>query len=302
MTDRSPLRVAVFGATGLLGRAALERFRRDGHKVTALVRDDRHTGLPDDVTLIRGDITDQDAVAAALDLADVAHISVSGGHEPAQIRRVEVDGVRHVAEQAATLGLSRVTMISGIFATPEHAAHHPGEAAKLKAEQLLLDTTPATIFRPGFFADTLQRFVQRGNGMLLGAQPRPLRPLVADDLMAEISRSYEMESTLGHRYDTVGTEPMLLRDALARYLAATMPKARIRTMPLPVARIMNRVMLRGTLTRTLDTMTLLQNHGDASDPQPFYETFGMPATSFSAWLDRQTARSQGTPFQEGKTA
>jgi NADH dehydrogenase len=279
-----PLRVAVFGATGLLGRAAVDRLRRDGRHVVALVRTPLEADLPDDVELVAGDITDRAAVARTVARADVAHISVSGGHDVGRIRAVEVDGVRAVAELAAAAGHRRVTMISGIFATDEHAEQHAGEAAKLEAERILLGTVSATVFRPGLFADTLPRFVRGGHGLLLGSQPHPVRPLVADDLMLSVSRSYDMPAAAGMRFDAVGTERMLLGDALRAYLDRVRPSARIRTVPLPVARLLDRVILKGELSRTLSIMSLLQRHGDACDPGAFLDVFGAPATSFASWL------------------
>lgn len=281
---RQPMRVAVFGATGLLGRAAVDRLRREGRHVVALVRTPSEADLPDDVELVAGDITDRAAVARTIARADAAHISVSGGHDAARIRAVEIDGVRAVAELAAAAGHRRVTMISGIFATAEFASQHPAEAAKLEAEHILLSTVPATVFRPGFFADTLSRFVRGGHGMLLGTQPHAVRPLVADDLMLSVSRSYDMPSAASMRFDAVGTEPMLLSDALRAYLDQVRPDARIRTIPLPLARVADRMILKGTLSRTLSTMSLLQRHGDACEPRAFLETFGAPATGFASWL------------------
>jgi putative NADH-flavin reductase len=60
------MRIAIFGAGGRAGRAAVEEARRRGHEVTAVVRDpDRHRDITaDGVRPVAGDITDAKAVAA----------------------------------------------------------------------------------------------------------------------------------------------------------------------------------------------------------------------------------------------
>jgi len=58
-------KVAIFGAGGRAGRAAVSEARRRGHRVTAIVRDPgRHSGLSGDgVQLMAGDVTDVNSVA-----------------------------------------------------------------------------------------------------------------------------------------------------------------------------------------------------------------------------------------------
>lgn len=64
--DSSPRRVIVFGAGGRVGRAAVAEAVARGHRVTAVVRDPaRHRDLDGGrVTLVRGDATDAESVAA----------------------------------------------------------------------------------------------------------------------------------------------------------------------------------------------------------------------------------------------
>jgi putative NADH-flavin reductase len=72
------VKVVVFGATGPSGRLAVERARREGHEVTAFVRDP--AVALEGVRVVHGDATDSRAVAAAVAGQD-AVISTLGLHK-----------------------------------------------------------------------------------------------------------------------------------------------------------------------------------------------------------------------------
>ena len=107
------MRVAVTGASGLVGvnlvRALVER----GDTVRALVHRDRR-GL-DPVELATGDVLDSASLSAAFDGAEVVyHLAVAIGirGEDDTMRRVNVEGTRNVAEAARLVGARLVHMSS----------------------------------------------------------------------------------------------------------------------------------------------------------------------------------------------
>ena len=286
----APRTIAVIGSTGQLGRSAVEVFAARGHRVLAVARG-RQTDLPAGVEARVADVTRPQTLPGALEGAEAVHLSLSGGNDPEQIRAVEDEGVRHVARAAGQLGITRISMISGMYARPEFA-DHPGEGAKVRAEQhLLAARTPATVFRPAFFAETLESFVQNGRGMLLGSQPHTLHPIISADLMDAIARSYAMPQAQDRVFEVTGREPMTLKSALRRYLEATRPGAKVTVMPLWFMNPVNRLFMKGGLTRALDTMGLMQAHGEIADPMTYFQVFGEQTTPFDAWLEQQPVRS-----------
>src|SRR5438552_5559197 len=78
MIATQPRNVTVFGATGNIGRHVVDQLLADGHTVTAYVRNQsKVTTTRANLRVVEGDLTDDDAIARAVDGAS-AVISALG--------------------------------------------------------------------------------------------------------------------------------------------------------------------------------------------------------------------------------
>jgi putative NADH-flavin reductase len=67
ITKDTKMKVIVFGATGSIGRLAVQKMLEDGHEVTAFARNPgEQIANHQRLTLCSGDATDKAAVASAL--------------------------------------------------------------------------------------------------------------------------------------------------------------------------------------------------------------------------------------------
>jgi nucleoside-diphosphate-sugar epimerase len=131
------MRVLVTGGTGFVGAHTVAALAAAGHTVRLLVRDPDLVGrcvaplgaAVDEVQV--GDITDEAAVAAAVDGCDaVVHAAASvgvGGHHAAGMDRTNVDGTRIVLDAAVGAGCDPVVHVSSVAALfpPEEPFLHP---------------------------------------------------------------------------------------------------------------------------------------------------------------------------------
>ena len=144
------MRVLVTGASGLLGRTTAACVRDAGHEVRTFQR--RPSGV-DGVHDLFGSVTDPDAVDRAVRGVDaVVHLAakVSLAGDPADFRRVNVDGTRALLDAAARHGVADVvhvsspsvahtgTSIVGEDAPRADPLRTHGEYARTKAEAELL--------------------------------------------------------------------------------------------------------------------------------------------------------------------
>lgn len=280
--------ILIIGITGLLGGMAAKQFLRDGYSVKALVRniDAAKDEFPKEIELVKGDITIKNSVKDAVKNVDFVHISVSGGNDPKNIFEVEYEGVKNVIEAAQKSSIKRVTHISGMSVNEENQSH-PSEKAKLMAENEFKKSSVAyTIFKPGFFMETLERFVQKDKALLLGKQPNPMHLIAVNDLMSNISKCYHMSDTENKTFYVIGNKPILLKDALQAYVNKVHPTMKVKVMPLWAMKPINQLFMGGKLSRVIGIMEILERKGEEGNPQEYLDIFGKHPTTFEEWLNR----------------
>jgi putative NADH-flavin reductase len=107
------VKLLIFGATGGTGRQCVDQALAQGHQVTAFVR--QPTALTvqhPDLTIIQGDITDQDAVRRAIPGHDVVISALGTRGGPA----VLPEGTRNILEAMAPQGIRRSLWVSSFGA------------------------------------------------------------------------------------------------------------------------------------------------------------------------------------------
>ena len=141
------LTVLVVGATGSIGRLAVEESLRLGHAPRALVRPGRAAGLPEGAQPIEGDLTDAATLTDAVDGID-AVVFTHGSHGgPGQAEAVDYGAVANVLEALHGRPV-RIALMTAIGVTVRSAAHD----WKRRGERLVRASGDGyTIVRPGWF-------------------------------------------------------------------------------------------------------------------------------------------------------
>ena len=107
------MKLIIFGATGGTGRQCVDQALAQGHQVTAFVRQSAAlTVQHPDLTIIQGDITDQDAVQRAIPGHDVVISALGTRGGPA----VLPEGTRNILEAMASHGVRRSLWVSSFGA------------------------------------------------------------------------------------------------------------------------------------------------------------------------------------------
>ena len=259
--------VLVTGATGFLGSRLARRLLADGARVRVLARSpEKARPLCDrGAQVLTGDITDPEAVRAAVDGVEVIyHLAgrlLVPGVPPQEYLRTHVEGTKLLLAccgngsrprrfvHCSTTGVLGVT---GDHPADEMTPIRPTnvyEATKAEAEQAVRDMWrsgfPAVIARPGlvygpgdrhllpfFRAVVHRRFRPIGRGDVW------LHPIYIDDITDALMRCAEHDSAVGECFHLAGRAPVSLVDlagVIARAGGTRLPPGRI---PLLAARAM----------------------------------------------------------------
>ena len=153
-----PLKIALTGATGFVGRAAVSSLIAGRHRVSALVRDSALANLVPEVRLVPGDLQNGAALDDLTKGADVAvHIAgVIGAHSRTDYFVANEQGTLAVAEAAARNGVKRFVHISSLAAREPQlsvygASKRAGEAAleKFSSRMSIVILRPPAVYGPG---------------------------------------------------------------------------------------------------------------------------------------------------------
>ncbi|MFB1487687.1 MULTISPECIES: NAD(P)-dependent oxidoreductase [unclassified Thiocapsa] len=184
------MQIALFGATGGTGRQVLEQALASGHTVTALVRDPAKIEAQSGLTVVCGDVLDQEATSRCVQGADAVICALGSGvgAEPVEahgtqriLKAMQTNGVRRlVAVTSLGVGDSR-EQVSEQFRQAMDTVLQPIIAAKTEQERLIRASgLDWTIVRPGGLGDG-----PRTGDYLSGTDPTLMAGLVSRADVAE---------------------------------------------------------------------------------------------------------------------
>src|SRR3989441_8286900 len=108
------MRIALFGAGGMIGRRILEEALRRPQEVTAVVRaQPRFPGPADRVAVVQGDVVDAASVAAAVRGHDAVISAVGPAHTADARPQMLVDAARALTAGLPRAGVRRLLVVGG---------------------------------------------------------------------------------------------------------------------------------------------------------------------------------------------
>lgn len=149
-----PTHILFVGATGSIGRYAVEEGRRQGYRVRALVRDASRARFAPGVEVVEGDLTSVDSMRAALDGID-GIVFTQGAHGgPTMVEDVDYGAVRNALDalEGRPVRIALMTAIGVTYMEGSFNASTQVHDWKRRSERLVRASgNEYTIVRPGWF-------------------------------------------------------------------------------------------------------------------------------------------------------
>jgi nucleoside-diphosphate-sugar epimerase len=253
-------RALVTGASGFIGSRLVERLVLEaGAQVRALVRTYGAAAalarFP--VELMRGDVLDRDSLRQAIQGCDVIfHCATGTSWILRERRRVEVEGARHVLEEAASAGGVRVVQLSSVLVygiTPDGEIEETSPRrrtgdlyadAKLQAEQLatrFASRVPVTVLQPtavygpwaGVYGRSVLNSLRSGRVPLVDGGHGICNIVYVDDLVSALLASASRPEAAGESFLVTGPDHVTWRTFYERF--ARMLGVTDRTIDVPLA-------------------------------------------------------------------
>ncbi|MBL1072823.1 SDR family oxidoreductase [Nocardia sp. 2] len=105
------MRIAIFGATGTVGRQVVEQALAQGHEVTALTRSAANLAIAHDrLRIVQGDVLDPNSVERAVSGQDAVIVTLGNGRKGV----IRAEGTRTVMEAMNRMGVKRLIVMSSL--------------------------------------------------------------------------------------------------------------------------------------------------------------------------------------------
>jgi uncharacterized protein YbjT (DUF2867 family) len=246
MNDTGPMRIAVIGATGFVGRSVVTRLSEAGHTVVAVSRSGkRRREWGADVEPRPGDVTTGAGLASALEDADaVVHlVAIPRETKDRTFAQVNVRGTQRAVEAASAAGVRRFVHLSvlGVIDDPKLDYLY----SKWLGEQIVRDSAlewvvlrPSLLFGPGdgFFSlvRTTLKWWSPGIVAIPGDGSARFQPLAVDDLAIAVERSVVDAERSRSVYELGGPSYWTYREIVDEVMRVTGMRRFRLGMPIPL--------------------------------------------------------------------
>jgi uncharacterized protein YbjT (DUF2867 family) len=284
--------ILVTGGTGFVGRHLIQRMRKEGIAIRAVVKTlDKAQSLEAlGVNLIHGDIIDKASLEKAVIGVDrVIHLVGIIQETPhVTFREVHVEGTRNILDAAKKAAVHHFFYQSALGTRP--AAKSTYHKSKWEAEELVrLSGIPYTIMRPSLIYGSGDGFTTRLSRMIklspflpvIGSGKSKVQPIFINDVVSCILKAMTSDSFLNEIYEIGGPEQLTYEEVtltLAKALGVRRPTVHLPLFSMkPVARILEALLPVPPLTT--DQLTMIQEDNICS-MQDINDAFGIEPVNF----------------------
>jgi len=284
-------RVAVIGATGMLGMPVAIALMDAGFAVTALVRDPvrARAALPEAIAVVQADVRDEESLRRGLSGQDALYLSLSVAPEerPSGFH-TEQQGLRHILDAAKDAGIKRIAYLSALV----HDANSDWwvlDIWKQALARIKASGIPYTIFYPTNFMETLAERHCVGRFMVTFGHARHGNYwIAAHDYGRQVARSLSREASANREYCVQGPQAFTYEEAANIYAnAQSVPPIRVRV-PLAVVRALG--LFSPSADYNAQIMSAVLNYPETFRAADTWAELGEPRTTLEDFARQRSAQ------------
>lgn len=288
------MRIAVIGATGMLGLPVALALMEAGFEVTALARDAERArrALPAGIAVKQADIRDEESLRAGLRGQDGLYLSLSvtPDERPGDFH-TEAQGLQNILAAARAANIARVAYLSAMVHDTAHSRWWVLGVWKSALARIKSSGVPYTIFYPTNFMETLAERHTAGRLFVMPGRGNYGHHWIAGrDFGRQVAKAFATPRAANREYYVQGPEPITYEEAALRYAHALNRSPRIIHVPLWLFRLGG--IFSSRLAFTARIMQIVLEYPEVFKARATWDELGKPTTTieeFAARLDKQQA-------------
>lgn len=282
-------KIAMIGATGMLGLPVAIALADAGFEVTALARDAERARrmLPAAVAVVEADLRDEESLRAGMRGQDALYLSLSvaPGERRSDLHSEE-QGLQHVIGAAREAKIARIAYVSALVQDTPASGWWVVDLWRRAVARIKGSGIPYTIFYPSNFMETLaQRHSAGSLFVMLGRSRHPNYWIAGRDFGRQVAAAFASPAAANRAYIIQGPEPLTYDEAVQRYVRALPNTPTVVRVPLWLVR------LGGVFSQQLDfnarIMQTVLDYPEAFKAEPAWAEFGAPTTRIEAFVAQQ---------------
>jgi uncharacterized protein YbjT (DUF2867 family) len=249
-------KIAVIGATGMLGRPVVTALLDAGFDVTAVVRDAGRAArmLPPAVRLIEADVFDEESLRCAFAGQDGVYLnlSVAPGARPSDMHTEAQGlpcasvcmslGLAHILSAAKAAGIARVGYMSAMIQDARRGTWWVRDVWQQAIARIKNSGIPYTIFYASNVMETIPERHRWRDLLVIARTGHVCHYWIAGaDLGRQVARAFALEDAANREYVMQGPEAMSYVEAAERYARSYPSPLRVVKVPLALVRALGAV-------------------------------------------------------------
>lgn len=292
-------RIAIIGATGMLGRPVTRELIDAGFAITVVARSpEKARKLFPAASVVAGDVFDATSMERALAGQEAVYLNLSTTpDERSGDPHTETDGLDHVIAAARTNGLRRIALLSSLVKDYQGQDGFHWWAFDVKhaaVRRLKTAVLPYTIFYPSTFMESLVHDFMMGRWLVqIGTSRHPMHFIAGRDYGRQVARSFELLDDEDREYVVQGPDAYRTEEA-ARIFAEHYEKADLSLVRIPLGL----VKFAGRFSRQADNsahiVEALNRYPETFQAQETWDALGTPTTTIADFARRVGARDEAS--------
>lgn len=274
------MKILIIGASGMLAQPVIEKLNESDFELRLFSRTIENAPFSDRYESVQGDVFDTPTLKTAMQGCDAAHISIS--------KVDEVEATRTVLAVAREMKIKLVSYVSGATVS-EKNAWFPMIGNKLKAEQEIIKSgIPYIIFKPGWFFESLERFVRNNRASVIGKQIQNSRWMASEDFGRMVANAYRTPEARNMSFYTLGKDSYKMKELLTKYVEEMYPHIKkISTVPIGLLKFIATIKRNKELKHVAAMFRYFEKTKVDGDTTTAYKILGEPKLGFQKWIEKK---------------
>lgn len=279
-------KIAVIGATGMLGRPVAIALMEAGFEVTALVRNPQAARrvLPPEIAVVEADVRDEESLRTGMHGQDALYLSLSVA--PGERRgdlHTEDQGLQLILGAARAEGIARIGYVSALVHDTSKSRWWVIDVWRRALARIKASGIAYTIFYPSNFMETLAQRHDAGSIMLLlGSSRRTAYWIAGKDYGRQVAKAFASDQAANREYAIQGPEPMTYDEAARRYARALRRSPRIVRVPFWVACFGSHFSREADFN--LNVMRVVLGYREVFKARATWDELGQPTTTIETFV------------------